>query len=1190
MSHSTNSRESCECKENLRLLSLVVLTALLALSVGAFGQTQGPAVRLKASNGQYVVAEGGGGGVVNANRPQAGAWETFTLIDKNGGILMNGDAVNFKTATGHFLVAEGSGGREVLANRTAPGPWETFVMVKVKGSAGQEIVHGDAIALRASSGQYLVAEGGGGGVVNANRNAIGPWETFILEFVGGAAPQPTPPSVTAPAPVQAAPTIGPAKPPVRPRFPAAPGPTPAPAPAPQQPGIQLPGKQPPTAVQAVEAETRPPGPAPTNVSATAEGPTTVKLEWWSVPQAVGYLVERDGVLVTQSPVTSLGYIDSGAAPKKTYRYTVAAAYPQGGQYAPGWSAPVSVTTPPILPPADLKATPTGTNTIVLSWSPRPGAYGYVLLRNGTRIGPATGPITSTTYSDQVPGPGVYWYQVAAAYQGIGVGERSSTVTANTPIWGFADTHTHQFANLGFGGLLMWGRPFGPIDQALPWCTPAHGLAGTGDKIGNFMQQGLLAGVSAVLTGGLIAGGHNVGGYLQYDGWPRWDSYTHQQMHEGWLRRAHWGGLRLVVVHAVNSELFCNVSNHPLSCNDMEAVDRQLAAAKEMERYIDQQSGGPGKGWYRIVRSPREAREAIYNGQLAVVLGIEVQSLFNCRANGTCTKQYVSDQLQKYYDQGVRHTHPIHNADNGFGGAAVYMSEFNFNNKYLNGYFFGVEDCTSQGVSFRFQGDALGWALSNAIGLPGMVSGSPPAYPDVGQCNSRPLTELGESLIRDMMRKHMIIDIDHMSSKVINRVFEIAQEQNQYPLIAGHTGFIETSFGQKRHESQKNGGQLNKIRAFGGLVSVITNQGKTDEILAYGGKVRNDCSSSTKTWAQAYLYAVAMMGGPAQAAVALATDANGFAGQPGPRFGNQGCHGNSTERDAQKNTPGVSYPFTLPGMTQPMPMDGLGQRRFDFNTDGLAHVGMLPDFIQDLRLLLRNDDDLKPLFRSAEGYIRMWEKAEGGTAAATMPPLFVKLEYGPRTPTGGTVTVFAADWKTGAGVQGRVKLDGLDKGAIGAPITYQYMVGPTGQVDLEGNPVLDSSGQPVTGPLPIAGLVTAVNYLNVSYPNVSFEIPPPRLDLKLVPGRPTSTNRTITVTAVDVESRTPVTTGTVTINGKTGQLGQPITYPSCGKEVQTEVIETTTGKKKVVTTKTPLPCSGLVQAPGYEPAPFTDIGS
>jgi hypothetical protein len=42
---------------------------------------------------------------------------------------------------------------------------------------------GDRVALQAANGQYVVAEGGGGagsGSVNANRSAIGPWETFVI--------------------------------------------------------------------------------------------------------------------------------------------------------------------------------------------------------------------------------------------------------------------------------------------------------------------------------------------------------------------------------------------------------------------------------------------------------------------------------------------------------------------------------------------------------------------------------------------------------------------------------------------------------------------------------------------------------------------------------------------------------------------------------------------------------------------------------------------------------------------------------------------------------------------------------------------------------------------------------------------------------------------------------------------------
>jgi hypothetical protein len=43
--------------------------------------------------------------------------------------------------------------------------------------------------------------------------------------------------------------------------------------------------------------------------------------------------------------------------------------------------------------------------------------------------------------------------------------------------------------------------------------------------------------------------------------------------------------------------------------------------------VDAASGSPGRGWYRIVDSPSEARAVISSGRLAVVLGIEVDNVF-----------------------------------------------------------------------------------------------------------------------------------------------------------------------------------------------------------------------------------------------------------------------------------------------------------------------------------------------------------------------------------------------------------------------------------------------------------------------------------------------------------------------------------------------------------------------------------
>lgn len=53
----------------------------------------------------------------------------------------------------------------------------------------------------------------------------------------------------------------------------------------------------------------------------------------------------------------------------------------------------------------------------------------------------------------------------------------------------------------------------------------------------------------------------------------------------------------------------------------------------------------------------------------------------------------------------------------------------------------------------------------------------------------------------------------------------------------------------------------------------------------------------------------------------------------------------------------------------------GPREFDFNFDGLAHYGMLPDFLQDVHNVGLSYEEMAPLFSSAEAYIQMWEKCE-----------------------------------------------------------------------------------------------------------------------------------------------------------------------------------------------------------------------
>lgn len=110
------------------LFAIIMLEGVAFYSQSAAAEKQ-ISISLKTHKGFYLVAEKGGGGAVNANRKKAREWETFTLIDLNGGHLYPRDKIHLKTYNGkHYVVAEGGGGGVVRADSTIPRELETFVI------------------------------------------------------------------------------------------------------------------------------------------------------------------------------------------------------------------------------------------------------------------------------------------------------------------------------------------------------------------------------------------------------------------------------------------------------------------------------------------------------------------------------------------------------------------------------------------------------------------------------------------------------------------------------------------------------------------------------------------------------------------------------------------------------------------------------------------------------------------------------------------------------------------------------------------------------------------------------------------------------------------------------------------------------------------------------------------------------
>jgi hypothetical protein len=70
-----------------------------------------------------------------------------------------------------------------------------------------------------------------------------------------------------------------------------------------------------------------------------------------------------------------------------------------------------------------------------------------------------------------------------------------------------------------------------------------------------------------------------------------------------------------------------------------------------------------------------------------------------------------------------------------------------------------------------------------------------------------------------------------------------------------------------------------------------------------------------------------------------------------------------------------------GTNEPLRKRVDGFHDWDVNIDGVAHYGMLPDMLQDMKNVGVTPVQLAPLFSSAEDYILMWERANKASASA-----------------------------------------------------------------------------------------------------------------------------------------------------------------------------------------------------------------
>lgn len=509
--------------------------------------------------------------------------------------------------------------------------------------------------------------------------------------------------------------------------------------------------------------------------------------------------------------------------------------------------------------------------------------------------------------------------------------------AQGAVKGFVDAHVHLTAFEFLGGRFHCGRPwsrYGAPD-ALRDCAD-HGSDGT------------FAIAENLLSNGSLTGTHSNKGWPDFDGWPRHDSLTHEGTYWKGIERAWRGGLRILVADLVENRALCEIywlKKNP--CGDMDSLRRQAKDLYELQDYIDAQFKGRGRGFFRIVKSPQEARAVIAAGKLAVVIGVETSQPFDCLYRDgveLCSEAQIDSGLEELWNLGVRSMFPVHKFDNAFGGTAMDGGTtgllVNLGNKYMTGRWWEVSACpgTDSDRTPAGFGPALPPLYASLAQVPpdesvfdaaltAPLAAEPlPSYPSGPVCNVRGLTPLGEYLVNRMIDKGMMIEADHLSVRARAQVMAILEARGYSGVITSHGWADDTSRG--------------RIQALGGFVAPYAST--THEYIAEWRKARASHSAG-------YLRGFG-----------FGTDTNGLGKQAAPRPG------------AATDNP-VTYPFVSFDGGSTIHQSRWGSRTWDFNRAGASHYGLFIDWIEDLKHVA-GQEILDDLADGAETYLQMWERA------------------------------------------------------------------------------------------------------------------------------------------------------------------------------------------------------------------------
>ncbi len=589
--------------------------------------------------------------------------------------------------------------------------------------------------------------------------------------------------------------------------------------------------------------------------------------------------------------------------------------------------------------------------------------------------------TSVSFSlPEYASPGPYSFQVETPY---GTSRPISGFTVTPAFTGWVDLHAHPMSYLGFGGKLIYGAidlnsmlppesppPFGSCGSgglalteqaALGQENMVHGGYGTDNACGDDLRYQVIQGLEGQLKPSAVYpdSTYKTSGYQgpnptppDFPTWPAWNDLVDQRMWVNWIQRAFNGGQRVMVALAVNNRLLGDMTRGPgdLPDDDKNTGDLQIG---QIQAFVARHSN-----FMQIAENSSDIPTIISQNKMAIVLGVELDDIGSL--TGSQPSSALVAEVDRLYGEGVRYIFPIHLVDNPIGGSAVYVALFDYANEYEQGSPYAL-GCSQPA-------DDIGETLNTAVPLElqiaeaaklGKVLPTPPqlacSTPGTGNMNTKGLTAAGVAAIQEMMNKHMLIDVDHMSQLSTNSTIGLAQQHAgyPYPLFSGHNGVRKFNAGVNSGSSERNmtAAQYQEIGKLHGMAGVGSAQFTADQWLASYQQVTQAMGQST--------------------GAGFGTDMDGM------EFGMPHRPG-STVQYGSGTMSGCSAVPLLPISTE-------GNASWNYNGVGVAHYGMLPDFLQDVASMSGGCTVVKNMNAGAYYFYETWRIAEGNASAIAPAP-------------------------------------------------------------------------------------------------------------------------------------------------------------------------------------------------------------